>query len=425
MSLLEGSETRSTSSLKRTSSRRSVTQSEADTTRSQRSSNATSAYRQKNLASFGIRLHAEPPDYVQAAVDRIINQETSEDRRAEIHVISEKFTNSCLEFARALSGEDDFIDPLHTAIKALDIKDLCIHQQADWREDLKPVAPPRDLKFSSSFIAAVEQLETEVTTSPPRKRPQYSTGIISPEPSLTSARTPRPLNLQEFSTVPPPITFRGKKEDHSSIKTPRPDISMGIKLKALISALSSSNLNDLSNSEAEEFLTWLQDEMVEADGVTEPMLISIPAPRALDLAFPFAVVEGKAYTTGKQISEAENQAVVAAACALKIQVDLNDLVKHARMRSGISSQPKEIKPALFFSICTQGPIHELWVSWTVIEDKVRKFQSKLVSSCNALLPELGEEFLLKLNNVGLWGTGSFKESVVEGLGIVAKLAKLS
>ncbi|KAM3088670.1 hypothetical protein ACMFMG_000304 [Clarireedia jacksonii] len=174
-----------------------------------------------------------------------------------------------------------------------------------------------------------------------------------------------------------------------------------------------------------DFLTWLQDEMVEADGVTEPMLISIPAPRALDLTFPFAVVEGKAYTTGKQISEAENQAVVSAACALKIQLDLNDLVKHHRMRSGISSPPVEIKPALFFSVCTQGPIHELWAHWTIVENKVRKFQSKLVESCNALLPEQGEAFILKPNNVGLWGTGSFKESVVERLGIVAKLATQS
>jgi hypothetical protein len=38
------------------------------------------------------------------------------------------------------------------------------------------------------------------------------------------------------------------------------------------------------------------------------MLILIPAPRALDLLFPFAIVEGKSYSTGKQIFEAENQA---------------------------------------------------------------------------------------------------------------------
>jgi hypothetical protein len=37
------------------------------------------------------------------------------------------------------------------------------------------------------------------------------------------------------------------------------------------------------------------------------MLLLVSAERALSLAFPFAVVEGKAYSTGKQIFEAENQ----------------------------------------------------------------------------------------------------------------------
>ncbi|KAM3081240.1 hypothetical protein ACMFMF_003153 [Clarireedia jacksonii] len=117
--------------LERTSSRRSVTTYETETTRSQRSSNATSTYRHRNLAAFEIHLHAEPPGHIQAAIDSILNQETSDDRRAEIHVISKEFRNSCLENVRAHSGEDDFIDPLHTAIKALGIKNLCIHQQAD------------------------------------------------------------------------------------------------------------------------------------------------------------------------------------------------------------------------------------------------------------------------------------------------------
>ncbi|KAM3081239.1 hypothetical protein ACMFMG_005193 [Clarireedia jacksonii] len=246
-------------------------------------------------------------------------------------------------------------------------------------------------------MAAVEQLETEVTAST--------------------------HNSQGSNIMPPPITLQGKKEDRSSIKTHHPNISMGMKVTALISALSSQNLN---NTKARQFLTWLQDEIVvNADGLDEPMLIPIPAPRALDLAFPFAVVEGKAYSTGKQIFEAENQAAVSGACALKIQLDLNDLVKPERIRSGASSPFIDIKPALFFSVCTEGPIHELWVHWTIMENGVRMFQSKLEYSCNALLLEQGKDLPLKLNDVGLWGTGSFMESVAERLGIVAKLASQS
>jgi len=155
------------------------------------------------------------------------------------------------------------------------------------------------------------------------------------------------------------------------------------------------------------------------DGPLEPVLISVPAPRALDLAFPFAVVEGKAYSTGKQIFEAENQAAVSGACGLKIQLDLDDLVDHATTLPTSSNA----EPPLFFSITTQGPIHELWVHWTVVEDGVRMFNSKLLDSCNALLLERGKEFIVRLNNVCSWGTGPFIKSVVERLGKVAGKAK--
>ncbi len=171
-----------------------------------------------------------------------------------------------------------------------------------------------------------------------------------------------------------------------------------IDFMALICALLSENLDE---DEAITFLTWLQEEMVEQkpDGPLEPMLIPIPALRALDLAFPFAVVEGKACSTGKQIFEAENQAVVSGACALKIQLDLNDLVEHASSSSSLPASSYN-KPPLFFSVCTQGPIHELWAHWTIVERGVRKFNSKLLDSCNALLKGKGRSFWLTIYAFG-------------------------
>jgi hypothetical protein len=198
---------------------------------------------------------------------------------------------------------------------------------------------------------------------------------------------------------------------------------MGIQLAALISALASQNLNKVK---ARTFLTWLQNEMVqhEPDGPLEPMLIPVPAPRALDLAFPFAVVEGKAYSTGKQIFEAENQAAVSGACGLKIQLDLDNLVDRGATGSDALPTTSNTEPPLFFTICTQGPIHELWAHWTLVEDDVRMFGSKLLDSCNTLLLEQGEDFVVGLNNIGLWGLGPFMKSVVERLGgIVAGKAK--
>ena len=161
----------------------------------------------------------------------------------------------------------------------------------------------------------------------------------------------------------------------------------------------------------------------EPGGLLEPTLILVPARRALNLAFPFAVIEGKAYSTSKQIFEAENQAAVSGACGIKIQLDLNNLVDHGATDSDALPTTSNTEPPLFFTICTQAPIHEIWTHWTVVEDGVRMFGSKLLDSCNALLLEQGEDFIVGLNNTGLWGLELFMKSVVKRLEMVARNTK--
>ncbi|KAL7967261.1 hypothetical protein HDV63DRAFT_383008 [Trichoderma sp. SZMC 28014] len=371
----------SSSALKRSSSSRSR---ETPTERSQRSYASTAAvYRQKCLRAFKIYTHVEPPDYIQAAIDRVVTVQVSEERRSELRVIAQGFRDRCLEHVRSQAGEDDFLKPFNYVLEALGLKNLCIHQKADWRLELKPAVPPKP-NYSSSFMFGVQQSAGQ-------------------------------LDSHEPSMMPPPPLPR------SLVKTPRPDISMGIHYEALISAL-----KDLSKVNAEEFLEWLQNEMVqhEPDGSLDPMLIFVPALRALELTFPFAVVEGKAYSTGQQIFEAENQAAVAGACGLKIQLDLDNLVHAGATGSDALPTPSDTEPPLFFTICTQGPIHELWAHWTFVEYDTRKFGSKLLDSCNALLLEQGEDFVVRLNNVCLWGLGPFMKSVAERLATVAKKANV-
>jgi hypothetical protein len=69
--------------LKRTSSRRSIALSEARTERTQGSSNTNAVYRHKNLATVEIHVQAEPPDNIQAAIDRIVTAEVSKKRPSE------------------------------------------------------------------------------------------------------------------------------------------------------------------------------------------------------------------------------------------------------------------------------------------------------------------------------------------------------
>jgi hypothetical protein len=159
--------------------------------------------------------------------------------------------------------------------------------------------------------------------------------------------------------------------------------------------------------------------MKPSDKRNEPLLVSVPASRASDLAFPFAVLEGKAYSTGKPIFEAQNQAAVSGACALKIQLDLELLTRQAKKRSGAS--PRAL-PLLFFSVCTEGPYHELWAHYTQDEDGVPTFGSTLRNICHGSLLDTVEQFLIAFDNVCSWGTGEFLDIVAESLETVGSVA---
>lgn len=151
------------------------------------------------------------------------------------------------------------------------------------------------------------------------------------------------------------------------------------------------------------------------DGPLELMLLLIPASCALDLAFPFAVVEGKTYSTGQQIFEAENQATVSIACAHNL---LHCLDRMAKRETTTNTRSR-----ILFSITTKGPIYKLWAHWTVAKGGMRIFKSKLWDSWNGPVPDRAVDFMVKLRRLCVWGTGPFMKSVVELLGKVAVQAK--
>ena len=68
----------------------------------------------------------------------------------------------------------------------------------------------------------------------------------------------------------------------------------------------------------------------EQDRLQEPALIIVPTQRKSHLAFPIFCFGGQGldFSTRKQVFEAENQAAVSGAYKLKIQIMLDELVKH-------------------------------------------------------------------------------------------------
>lgn len=214
--------------------------------------------------------------------------------------------------------------------------------------------------------------------------------------------------------LPPPICPVESDKDSSLIKTPRPDITIGIFHGALNTALQSQGLND---TEAEDLLRALQKQMTCRKGNQESALCSEPTSRPLEIRFPFLIVEGKSHATGKHIFEAQNQAAVSGACALKILHDLDELVDRASQGHSSTEDSR-----LVFSICTQGPFHELWAHYTVVVNGIRNFHMIPVQACRAPILKGVLEFLVMVDNVMSWGTGEFLDGIVERLGKVATRA---
>ena len=409
--------------VKRSSSRRSITTSSdttLETTRSQRSSNNNAFYRYTHLKAANVFIHSDLPNDIQMATDLIIKAKPSETRRTELRGIAQEFHKTNKEKIKAALGEDDFVDPFRTVLKAIKSDDLMLTEKASWREELKPTILEADLDFSflgeSNTISNPHQEREDAVAPPPPKRQQQSPSEtpVSPDSCMSNRSNNRVV-------MPPPAFIPHRAKETSLIKTPCPDFSIGTNQTALTSALSRALLN-FNDIETERFLDRLKGGNMPNDP-DEPALIFVPTQRPSTLVFPFAVVEGKAYSTGKQIFEAQNQAAVSGVSALKIQLCLDALVERATQNSP-DVPPTSLKEghALFFSVCTEGPYHELWVHYTYIKHGERIFNMALLKYCNGLVLEGLEDFIVAIDNVLRWGTGPFLDSVVERLEKVARRA---
>lgn len=140
----------------------------------------------------------------------------------------------------------------------------------------------------------------------------------------------------------------------------------------------------ISEYEADNFLAVLQ---------RKKRLISDPTQNYLNIRFPILVLECKAYATGKPIFEAQNQAVVSGSCMVNLFLRLNALLD----RSLPKSESMVVPPV--FSICTEGPIMELWVHTSKQEKGICLHFMHLLGTCHGSLKNELEVFLLRLEHV--------------------------
>jgi hypothetical protein len=219
-----------------------------------------------------------------------------------------------------------------------------------------------------------------------RMQQQGDAVYASPEPSQP-AMPPPPLPSTPKPAIP--------------VRTPRPDITAGLRHSTVVDALVARGLGKIK---ASGILETLQEQQV---------LCSDPVQQALPIRFSHLVVEGKSYSTGRPVFEAQNQAAISGSCMTNLQHMLTDLTERASPGSYHSKAP------LAFSICTEGPHMELWVHYTTLTEGVRIYNMNILKTCHASLVEGVVEFFILVDIVMSWASTEFLNEIVEQLLLVA------
>ncbi|KAL9010511.1 MAG: hypothetical protein Q9173_004564, partial [Seirophora scorigena] len=322
--------------------------SATSTTRSKEPTPSHNFYRYHILRRARVQIHSEPPPRVlQPQLDAIFHREVTKERRSKITDAAEETSR---EFARLLEGahrEDDLVELVHKALFAIHREDSLSHPRKADR---------------------------------PNKRQQADRPLPSPDTSLSTMAPPSP--------PAPPLSVKANGDQiiqEGAVKTPRPDFSCGLQNATIANAL---RKRGLTQSRADDLLDALQ---------LQGKVFSNPTQHFLDIRFPVLVIEGKAYTTGRTLFEAENQAAVSGSSMLILQQQLMDLCNTIPPTSEDHHSPiaYPVLPPLAFSVCTQGPILELWVHHVVSMEDVTKYHMNLLTSCHGSLCEDLERFILK------------------------------
>ncbi|KAI4134333.1 MAG: hypothetical protein LQ341_006039 [Variospora aurantia] len=402
-------QTRSETSMgggKRSLSRRTSTADMSQDTASVSSQKSSTFANYQWITLDSARVYVENgpiPKNIQTRVDTIIHPTLSKTKEKELSTISKTFCNDFVDVMKGASREDDSVEPIHAALTSLDSgKKFLFPRKSDWDTSLKPIVRQSVWRFN---VADKPIDMAEDSPNRPSKRQQAASSYISPD-SSESAIQPSctPLN-NAMPLMPPPLV--PPKQDNSMVKTPRPDITVGLRDTTVIEKLKDKGLRAL---EASDFLKALQNQQA---------LYSNPLQPAYPLRFPPLVVEGKSYSTGRPAFEAQNQAAISGSCMTNLQHKLTELTERTSPRSHHPS-----KDPLAFTICTEGPMIQLWVHYTTLTDRERMYHMYVLRICHAstqpFLQDGVKEFFTAVYGVMQWAIVDFLDGLVEQLDLIWK-----
>ncbi|KAI4256365.1 MAG: hypothetical protein LQ352_002130 [Teloschistes flavicans] len=358
-----------------------------------------SFYRYNILDQANVYIQPEPPsETLQEQLDVIFKRKVTDDRTREISDIAKQQSPKFSKLLRGAHREDNLVELVQNALFAMHKDDTLTHaRKADWNLDLKPTVHQQQIW--NLDILGRPGVNVDEVLDRSEKRQQIDRPFPTPDTSQSSMPPPAAPRVLGDTAQPQSI-------QDGAIKTPRPDFTWGYDNSTITDALMRRGLSELQTT---GFLAALQ---------REEKLCSDPTQHFLNVRFPILVIEGKAYATGKTLFEAENQAAVSGSSMLNVQRQLQSLADNIMDRSQ-TDETANVKSPLAFSLCTQGPILELWVHHIVIKSDVTRYHMNLIAASHASLCDDLETFLSKVDRLLTWYKYDYLKGVVDQLFTIA------
>ncbi|OAL34150.1 hypothetical protein AYO20_06605 [Fonsecaea nubica] len=338
-----------------------------------------------------------PPADIQSKLAAILNREISNERMSEISNIAKHMLQAFARVVQANHREDDWNEVVISALMAMDTssefgfaRKAGIVLSNTLTENMVRVLT-FDLDFNPNLKPKLPSLlpvnnEADNTSDRPTKRRRVKT------PSGSSSDTPRTEAMES-----------ALEESVVVIKTPRPDCTIGLAYDTVAHALLDHRIDRL---QVNSLLRRLESEHI---------LYSNPVGDMALLRFPTLVIEGKAYSTGQSIFEAENQAAGAASCMINLYQQLTDVHNCYAPNS-----PREKIAPLAFSITLCGPTIEVSVHYTVVENNVTAYHMSVLGLYCATVLEHLETLVMVLEQIMRWNKEDVLPEIASQLAAIAK-----
>ncbi|PYH30153.1 uncharacterized protein BO87DRAFT_429823 [Aspergillus neoniger CBS 115656] len=356
-----------------------------------------STYRSRTLFRAGIYVDVvNVPEEVQDRINTALGTRTAD--TVTLSDLASKLQQKSLKLTAAQAGEADWTSLLHDIMEQLMPSDLLLAQNRDWQPDLKPKVHQPSFPLPSVPRKRLcdqgggQELGCSQSNMPSDPNP--------PDPAAQTVRNGGQGELQ-LDVVPESSPNRLAPASKTAsgqapmtpflLKTPRPDICVGIADDSLAQALRS---RQVANAK------YLLNDLQEFRG-----LVSDPGVTPLYLRFPFCLVEAKSGATGGNLYQAQNQAAVGCASAIGM---LKQLYKACEVPLETASGQ-----LLTFSASTEGPVCELWAHFW--DEADASYCMANIGIWRTTHKESAFDFIAKLSSILNWGSSTFQNSIVEKL----------